>query len=332
MELIYKKLISNELEELELNLSNSISSEIQLATEVSNYIVSSGGKRIRPVICILIAKALNYPGGDLIKLASSIELLHTATLIHDDVVDRSILRRGKESIQIRWDNAHGVLVGDFVYSKAFQLMASFNNPEIIRALANATNRISEGEVLQLSLKNEATLSEKDYFEIIQRKTAELFKVSAVTAGILCSSSDEMVAGLANFSSSLETAFQIQDDILDYFGDENLTGKKIGKDFEERKFTLPVIIALKNLDNKNFEIFNIGSGIPTSNLEVINEVQRHLGKINTEIGDARKEVSHSLADITKAKEILDWEPAQSSIDNVVSTAVQWYNKTHKKEIQ
>ena len=254
MELIYKKLISNELEELEQNLINSISSEIQLATEVSNYIVSSGGKRIRPVICILIAKALNYPGSDLIKLASSIELLHTATLIHDDVVDRSILRRGKESIQIRWDNAHGVLVGDFVYSKAFQLMASFNNPEIIRALANATNRISEGEVLQLSLKNEATLSEKDYFEIIQRKTAELFKVSAVTAGILCSSSDEMVAGLANFSSSLGTAFQIQDDILDYFGDENLTGKKIGKDFEERKFTLPVIIALKNLDKKNRKNF------------------------------------------------------------------------------
>tara|TARA_B100001093_G_scaffold206875_1_gene198798 strand:- start:625 stop:1590 length:966 start_codon:yes stop_codon:yes gene_type:complete len=278
MELIYKKLISNELEELELNLSNSISSEIQLATEVSNYIVSSGGKRIRPVICILIAKALNYPGSDLIKLASSIELLHTATLIHDDVVDRSILRRGKESIQIRWDNAHGVLVGDFVYSKAFQLMASFNNPEIIRALANATNRISEGEVLQLSLKNKATLSEKDYFEIIQRKTAELFKVSAVTAGILCSSSDEMVSGLANFSSSLGTAFQIQDDILDYFGDENLTGKKIGKDFEERKFTLPVIIALKNLDNKNRK--NFLSLFEKGNKEDFLEILRILKNGNT----------------------------------------------------
>ena len=278
MELIYKKLISNELEELELNISNSISSEIQLATEVSNYIVSSGGKRIRPVICILIAKALNYPGSDLIKLASSIELLHTATLIHDDVVDRSILRRGKESIQIRWDNAHGVLVGDFVYSKAFQLMASFNNPEIIRALANATNRISEGEVLQLSLKNEATLSEKDYFEIIQRKTAELFKVSAVTAGILCSSSDEMVAGLGNFSSSLGTAFQIQDDILDYFGDENLTGKKIGKDFEERKFTLPVIIALKNLDNKNRK--NFLSLFEKGNKEDFLEILRILKNGNT----------------------------------------------------
>ena len=250
MELIYKNLISAELEELELNLINSISSDVQLATEVSHYIVSSGGKRIRPVICILVARALNYPGSELIRLASSIELLHTATLIHDDVVDESLLRRGKESIQTKWDNAHGVLVGDFVYSKAFQLMASFDNPEIIRALANATNRISEGEVLQLSLKNETSLIKKDYFEIIERKTAELFKVSALTAGILSSSSDEQLKSLENFSTSLGVAFQIQDDILDYYGDESLTGKKLGKDFEEGKFTLPIIIALEKLDKEN----------------------------------------------------------------------------------
>ena len=250
MELIYKTLISDELEELELNLINSISSDVQLATEVSRYIVNSGGKRIRPVICILVARALNYPGSELIRLASSIELLHTATLIHDDVVDESLLRRGKESIQTKWDNAHGVLVGDFVYSKAFQLMASFDNPEIIRALANATNRISEGEVLQLSLKNETSLIKKDYFEIIERKTAELFKVSALTAGILSSSSDEQLKSLENFSTSLGVAFQIQDDILDYYGDESLTGKKLGKDFEEGKFTLPIIIALEELDKEN----------------------------------------------------------------------------------
>ena len=250
MELIYKTLISAELEELELNLINSISSDVQLATEVSRYIVSSGGKRIRPVICILVARALNYPGSELIRLASSIELLHTATLIHDDVVDESLLRRGKESIQTKWDNAHGVLVGDFVYSKAFQLMASFDNPEIIRALANATNRISEGEVLQLSLKNETSLIKKDYFEIIERKTAELFKVSALTAGILSSSNDEQLKSLENFSTSLGVAFQIQDDILDYYGDESLTGKKLGKDFEEGKFTLPIIIALEELDKEN----------------------------------------------------------------------------------
>ena len=250
MELIYKTLISDELEELELNLINSISSDVQLATEVSRYIVSSGGKRIRPVICILVARALNYPGSELIRLASSIELLHTATLIHDDVVDESLLRRGKESIQTKWDNAHGVLVGDFVYSKAFQLMASFDNPEIIRALANATNRISEGEVLQLSLKNETSLIKKDYFEIIERKTAELFKVSALTSGILSSSSDEQLKSLEKFSTSLGVAFQIQDDILDYYGDESLTGKKLGKDFEEGKFTLPIIIALEELDKEN----------------------------------------------------------------------------------
>ena len=250
MELIYKTLISDELEELELNLINSISSDVKLATEVSHYIVSSGGKRIRPVICILVARALNYPGSELIRLASSIELLHTATLIHDDVVDESLLRRGKESIQTKWDNAHGVLVGDFVYSKAFQLMASFDNPEIIRALANATNRISEGEVLQLSLKNETSLIKKDYFEIIERKTAELFKVSALTSGILSSSSDEQLKSLEKFSTSLGVAFQIQDDILDYYGDESLTGKKLGKDFEEGKFTLPIIIALEELDKEN----------------------------------------------------------------------------------
>ena len=250
MDLKYKKLISKELEDLELKLSESINSDINLATEVSNHLVSSGGKRIRPAICILVAKAFGYKGEDLMRLASSIELLHTATLIHDDVVDQSLVRRGKESIQAKWDNAHGVLVGDFVYSKAFQLMASFDNPEIIRALADSTNRISEGEVLQLSLKNSDVLVEEDYFEIIDRKTAELFKVSAKTAGILCSCNEDEIQSLGKFSSNLGIAFQIQDDILDYYGDENLTGKKLGKDFEEGKYTLPVILALKNTSPEN----------------------------------------------------------------------------------
>jgi len=249
MELKYKKLISKELNELENNLSSSVSSEIELATEVSSYLVNSGGKRIRPAICILVARAFDYSGNDLIRLASSIELLHTATLIHDDVVDESLMRRGKESIQNKWDNAHGVLVGDFVYSKAFQLMASFDNPNIIRALANATNRISEGEVLQLSLKNKDKLTENQYFEIIDRKTAELFKVSSVTAGILASCSKDQLDSLCQFSTSLGIAFQIQDDILDYYGDEKFTGKKVGKDYEEGKFTLPIITALKNADPK-----------------------------------------------------------------------------------
>ena len=250
MELLYKKIIFDELEQLEITLSESINSDIKLATEVSSYIVNSGGKRIRPAICILVAKTLGYSESDLIQLASSIELLHTATLIHDDVVDESLIRRGKESIQAKWDDAHGVLVGDFVYSKAFQLMANFDNPKIIRELANATNKISEGEVLQLSMKKQSNLSEEDYFNIIDRKTAELFKVSAVTAGILCKCTKPEIDSLNNFATSLGLAFQIQDDILDYFGQENLTGKKVGKDYEEGKFTLPIILSLKTMNQTN----------------------------------------------------------------------------------
>ena len=275
MALIYKKLLSNELDSLESNLLESISSDIELASEVSNYLVSSGGKRIRPVICILIAKTFNYSGEELIKLASSIELLHSATLIHDDVVDQSQIRRGKESIHNKWDNAHGVLVGDFVYSKAFQLMASFDNSRIIKTLADSTNKISEGEVLQLSLKNKDILSEEDYFEIINRKTAELFKCAAVTAGILSSCDKDQINGLARFSSSLGISFQIQDDILDYFGKEELTGKKVGKDFEEGKFTLPVLIALKKMSDEKkkgfLDIFTSGKKENFSNiLEILND--------------------------------------------------------------
>ena len=201
MELIYKDLISDELKELEISLLESISSDVNLATEISNYLLVSGGKRIRPSICILLAKVFNYEGNDLIKLAASIELLHTATLIHDDVVDESLIRRGKESIHSKWDNAHGVLVGDFVYSKAFQLMASFEDQKIIRELANSTNRISEGEVLQLSFKQEV-LEEKDYLEIVDRKTAELFKASAVTAAILSKCSKRELENVANFATAL----------------------------------------------------------------------------------------------------------------------------------
>ena len=243
MELLYKKVIFDELEKLEITLSESINSDIELATEVSGHIVKSGGKRIRPAICILVAKTLGYSESDLVRLASSIELLHTATLIHDDVVDESLIRRGKESIQAKWDDAHGVLVGDFVYSKAFQLMASFDNPKIIRALANATNKISEGEVLQLSMREQSNLSEKDYFNIIDRKTAELFKVSAVTAGILCEGAKPELNSLNNFATSLGLAFQIQDDILDIVGNTSETGKNLRKDSKAGKATFVSLLGL-----------------------------------------------------------------------------------------
>ncbi len=244
MELNPYKLIETELSELEIVLQNSIYSDIKLATEVSSYIVSSGGKRIRPILAVLVAKTLAYKGKELINLAAAIELLHTATLIHDDVVDESEVRRGKKSIHKKWDNAHGVLVGDFVYSKAFQLMASLSNKKIIQTLANSTNRIAEGEVLQLNILESKAFNEEDYFEIISRKTAELFKASTSAGALLANADENLVRISGEFGFSLGISFQLRDDLLDYSGKEFETGKKIGKDFLEGKVTLPLIKALQ----------------------------------------------------------------------------------------
>ena len=301
-------IIATELKNLEESLSKSISSEVSLATEVSTYLVNSGGKRIRPLICILTAKALGYKGNKLTQLASSIELLHTATLIHDDVVDESSSRRGKESIHKKWDNAHGVLVGDFVYSKAFQLMAGLRNPKIIKILADSTNIISEGEVLQLSLKNKAIISEKDYFEIIGRKTAELFKAASQSAAVLSGASNEVVKTAGDFAYSLGIAFQIQDDLLDYFGNKELTGKKIGKDFEEGKITLPLLRTIELTSNQNKKtILKLISKKDSSSLSKVIEIIKGSGALkevqeiyNSYIEDCLSKVSLFPDSIYKIK--------------------------------
>jgi octaprenyl-diphosphate synthase len=301
-------IIATDLKNLEESLSKSISSEISLATEVSTYLVNSGGKRIRPIICILTAKALGYKGNKLIQLASSIELLHTATLIHDDVVDESSSRRGKESIHKKWDNAHGVLVGDFVYSKAFQLMAGLRNPKIIKILADSTNIISEGEVLQLSLKNKAIISEKDYFGIIGRKTAELFKAASQSAAVLSGVSNEVVKTAGDFAYSLGIAFQIQDDLLDYFGNKELTGKKIGKDFEEGKITLPLLRTIELTSNQNKKnILKLISKKDSSSLSKVIEIIKGSGALkevqeicNSYIEDCLSKVSLFPDSIYKIK--------------------------------
>ena len=248
-----QKHIKEDLKELELQLKESISSDVELATEVSSYIVKSGGKRIRPTITILIARALNYRGKELINLATAIELLHTATLIHDDVVDQSEIRRGKTSIHKKWDNAHGVLVGDFVYSKAFQLMASLKNTRIIQTLAKSTNRISEGEILQLNFLDSTNIKETDYFEIIGRKTAELFKASAHTAALLAEAEENLIKISCEFAFALGIVFQLRDDLLDYSGNELKTGKRIGKDFLEGKITLPLIQAFNLADPEDLNL-------------------------------------------------------------------------------
>ena len=244
-----KEDIKRDLELLEINLNESLVSEIDLATEISNYTISSGGKRIRPLISILIARCLNYSGAKILPLATAIELLHTATLIHDDVVDESEIRRGKLSVNKKWDAKHSVLIGDFVYSKAFQIIASLKDQNIIKTLANSTNKISEGEVMQLSLLK-TFISEEEYFEIIGRKTAELFQASALSAAYLAKANSEQLSIIRDLSFAIGITFQINDDLLDYFGDSSKTGKKIGQDLVEGKITLPLIKAYRLSNDKN----------------------------------------------------------------------------------
>ena len=307
--------IKKELNALERNLKLSISSDIKLATEVSSYIVKSGGKRIRPTITILIAKALNYKGKELINLATAIELLHTATLIHDDVVDQSELRRGKESIQKKWDNAHGVLVGDFVYSKAFQLMASLNNKEIMRTLADSTNKISEGEVLQLNLKGSIVISEKEYFEIIERKTAELFKASAHTAALIAEAKKDLVKLSSEFAFTLGIAFQLRDDLLDYHGNELKTGKSIGKDFLEGKITLPLIRAFNLAKKEDLKIIKKGfeSRDKKKLREVINIIDR-----SGAIAEVEKEINKYTIKCLNILEMFPTSVYKESLKKMVNT--------------
>ena len=293
-------IIKEELRLLENKLIEFISSEITLATEISEYMVASGGKRIRPTLCILTGKALSYEEENLINLSAAIELLHTATLIHDDVVDESLFRRGKQSIQSKWSDAHGVLVGDFVYSKAFQLMASLDKRELIEELANSTNRISEGEVLQLSLKNSQDFSDKNYFDVIGRKTAELFKASVVTAAIAASADEVTINSLKNFSYKLGIAFQIKDDLLDYVGDEGKIGKKLGKDFQERKITLPIVRAIQ-LSDEDKQVF-LKESMLSGNMNKFDEVIKIiLNSVALEI--VKEEETRYIEDCLKDLDIL-----------------------------
>ena len=226
-------------------LVNRLDSNVDLISQMSQYIINSGGKRIRPLLLLLCARATNYKGDYHHSMAVVIELIHTATLLHDDVVDSSSTRRGQETANELWGNAPSVLVGDFLYSRAFEIMVEPNSMQIMKILSKATNQISEGEVLQLlNIKNDK-VSQTEYFEVIERKTACLFKAACQIAGILSESNENTIGALGSFGMHLGNAFQIIDDTLDYESDSLVMGNEIGDDLSEGKVTLPMIYALEN---------------------------------------------------------------------------------------
>ena len=220
-------------------------SEVALVSQVSEYIINSGGKRLRPALVVLSAKALNYTGKHHHDLAAVVEFIHTATLLHDDVVDESNLRRGRATASALFGNAASVLVGDFLYSRAFQMMVDVNNMRVMQTLADATNVIAEGEVLQLLSCHDASVTIASYLRVIHCKTAKLFEAAMRLGAILARADNAHEQAVAEYGMHLGTAFQLVDDVLDYSGDEQATGKNLGDDLAEGKPTLPLIYAMQH---------------------------------------------------------------------------------------
>ncbi|MBT5979198.1 MAG: octaprenyl diphosphate synthase [Gammaproteobacteria bacterium] len=258
-------------------LVNRLDSNVDLISQMSQYIINSGGKRIRPLLLLLCARATNYKGDYHHSMAVVIELIHTATLLHDDVVDNSSTRRGHETANELWGNAPSVLVGDFLYSRAFEIMVEPNSMQIMKILSKATNQISEGEVLQLLNIKNANVSRSEYFEVIERKTACLFKAACQIAGILSESNKNIIDGLGSFGMHLGNAFQIKDDILDYESDPSAIGKEVGDDLSEGKVTLPMIYALEN--TKGIEKVTLSNAIINADSSNIDNIVNILLSVN-----------------------------------------------------
>ena len=237
--------IAADMQAVDAVIRDRLHSDVVLIRQVAEYIIGAGGKRLRPALVLFSAGALGYRGSDHRELAAVVEFIHTATLLHDDVVDASGLRRGRNTANAQFGNAAAVLVGDFLYSRAFQMMVGVGSMRVMQVLADATNTIAEGEVLQLLNCHNADVDVPQYLRVIRYKTAKLFEAAMRLGAILSGAPAEIEEGLARYGMHLGTAFQLVDDVLDYSGDEAATGKHLGDDLAEGKPTLPLIHAMKH---------------------------------------------------------------------------------------
>ena len=236
--------VADDMRRVDELIAARLESDVALVRKVAEYLVGAGGKRLRPALLLLACGALGYRGDARYKAAAVIEFIHTATLLHDDVVDESQLRRGAPTANAAFGNAASVLVGDFLYSRSFQMMVELDDMRVMQVLADATNTIAAGEVMQLMGSHDPQVDEARYLEVIRRKTAKLFEAAARVGAVLARGAPQMEDGLARYGTHVGTAFQLIDDVLDYSGDEAAIGKQLGDDLAEGKPTLPLIHALR----------------------------------------------------------------------------------------
>ena len=270
-----QELISADMQNVNSLIQARLHSEIVLVNQLSHYIIASGGKRLRPMLSLLAARACGYEGDKHINVAAIVEFIHTATLLHDDVVDESDMRRGKETANNVWGNQAAVLVGDFLYSRSFEMMVDVGEMRVMEILAQTTNIIAEGEVLQLLNCNDPDTTEERYLEVIHSKTAKLFEAACQLGAVLAGLPEQEEKAVAQYGIHLGTAFQLVDDILDYSASADEMGKNVGDDLAEGKPTLPLIIALQRSTGDDAQI--IRSAIENGGLNEIDQVMKIIGQ-------------------------------------------------------
>ena len=278
-----------DMQQVDAVIQRRLASDVAMINQIATYIISAGGKRIRPKLVLLFSNALGFAGKERFELAATVEFIHTATLLHDDVVDESALRRGRQTANALFGNAASVLVGDFVYSRAFQMMVSVNRMRVLEVLADATNVIAEGEVLQLMNMHNPDISVEDYLRVIRFKTAKLFEASARLGAILADASPVVEESCAAYGRALGTSFQLVDDLLDYEGATEQLGKNVGDDLREGKPTLPLLLAMERGSAEERELLRhaIEHG-EVARLPDIVEIVRHSGAIAATREAARAE--------------------------------------------
>ncbi len=294
----FHQVVADDFEAVNQRILEQLHSDVELVENIGHYLIEAGGKRLRPLMVLLTTRALDYQGRDHLDLAAIIEFIHTATLLHDDVVDTSDRRRGRLTANAQWGNAPAVLVGDFLYSRAFQMMVAIGRMDIMSVLSETTNRIAEGEVQQLVNAKDPAVTEENYFSVIDKKTAILFASACEVAALLSDASKAQRKALRAYGHHVGMAFQLMDDALDYRGDAQTLGKNVGDDLAEGKPTLPLIYAMQygSTEQSSLVASAIRSG-DASQLPQVLEIVNATGAMEYTLGRAHKQVERARAQLS-----------------------------------
>lgn len=309
----FHDVVDNDFSAVNRLIVDRLCSRVPLVEEIGHYLVEAGGKRLRPLLVLLTTNACRYEGKDHLKLAAVIEFLHTAMLLHDDVVDASYLRRGRETVNSTWGNPASVLVGDFLHSRAFEMMVEIGHMKVMQILSRSTNVIAEGEVQQLANVGNPDITENVYLQVIKRKTATLFQAASHSGAALSDCANDDESALSDFGLHLGMAFQLIDDVLDYEGSTEVLGKNIGDDLAEGKVTLPLIVTMRDGDASDAEV--VRSAIRKRSAENLSEIVR-IVQNNGGLAYTRQ---LAAAERDRARNALSDIPSSRYRDNMIALA-------------